>query len=87
MENRRKPLLRHGLFSTAVCGRTLPFFHRERRHFLIPSLSLWNPQSLVEKWGQRLGLMLVVISFTTSAKAGSVRICFSTLSSECSTVV
>lgn len=28
-------------------------------------------------------LMLVVISFTFSAKAGSVRICFSTLSSEC----
>ncbi len=87
MENSRKPLLRHGLFSTTFCGRTLPFFHRERQHFLIPSLSPWNPQSLVEKWGQRLALMLVVISFTTSAKAGSVRICFSTLSSECSTVV
>ena len=32
-------------------------------------------------------LMLVVISFTVSAKAGSERICFSTLSRLCSTVV
>lgn len=40
----------------------------------------------VEK-GHLLALMLVVISLTTSAKAGSERICFSTLSSECSTVV
>ena len=54
---------------------------KESRRF-----STWIPQENVET-GQCLALMLVVISFTTSAKAGSERIWVSTLSSECSTVV
>ena len=42
---------------------------------------MWKNQPL------GLAFMLVVICFTVSAKAGSERICFYTLSRECSTVV
>ena len=72
--------------STAKCKLFLQLStesaqRKERRRF-----STWIPQENVET-GQCLELMLVVISFTTSAKAGSERIWVSTLSSEWSTVV
>ena len=82
MEISPKPLWDRDLFSTPSLEKegsfsTVPlhslFFHRS---------STWIPRSLWKN-PYRLLLMLVVISFTFSAKAGSVRICFSTLSSEC----
>ena len=49
-KNGAKPLLRHGLFSTAVCGRNLHLFPQGTTDVVLSTaLSLWNPQSLVEK--------------------------------------
>ncbi len=72
-----------GVESCEVLGENKDYFVLKMP---MGNLKVMIPQDNVEK-GQCLALMLVVISFTTSAKAGSERIWVSTLSSECRTVV
>ncbi len=77
-------------FSTSPSGKPPPFPTQSRRLCLFPLLSTWIPQEkrktpLLFRRSPFyfLLLMLEVISFTFSAKAGSERIWLSTFSSEC----
>lgn len=55
-------------------------FHKEMNDFLFPQIFHVDSTGKVKNY--RFALMLVVISFTTSAKAGSERICISTFFNE-----
>lgn len=73
LKNRDFSLHRH-------CEKNKSLFHENLRRRVFHSKVIL----IHRRWGkvQRLELMLVVISFTLSAKAESLFICFSTLSME-----
>lgn len=89
MENPDFSCISRLFLSTGHGGKGRSFSTRRGEGFVLHRFSTWISHPHVEKGGlgHCLALMLVVISFTVSAKAGSERIWASTLSRLCMTVV